>query len=131
MTWVALVAWLATAVGGFTLGTQWISRGGAKDDRGIGIARLGLHAALAVGGLVLWIVYAFTGEKAFGWLALGALVLVIAIGLWMFAIWLRGRSPRDRRTDLPAETAFPVPVVLGHGFLAMTTVLLALLALLA
>ena len=130
MTWVALIAWLATAVGGLTLGTQWLSRGGAGDDRGIGSARLGLHAALAVGGVLLWIVYTFRGDKTYGWLALGALGVVIAIGLWMFAIWLRGHSPRDRRTDLPAETAFPVPVVLGHGLLALTTLVLALVALL-
>jgi hypothetical protein len=32
--------------------------------------------------------------------------------------------------DFPAERAFPLPVVVGHGLLASTTVILVLLAML-
>jgi hypothetical protein len=112
------------------MGTQWVSHGGPRNERGIGTSRLATHAAVAVVGLFLWFVYALGGNAAFGWLAIGALAVVIAFGFWMFAIWLRGRSARDRRTEMPAETAFPVPLIFGHGLLAATTFVLALLAVL-
>jgi hypothetical protein len=128
MAWVALVSWIATALGGLVLATQWLRHGGRKEERGIGISRLAGHAALAVGGLVLWLIYALGDDKLFAWLAVAALAGVVGLGLWMFAIWLRGHSPRAHRTELPPETAFPVPLVLGHGFLGATTLVLALIA---
>jgi hypothetical protein len=128
VSWVALVAWIATAVGGLTLGAQWTSEGGPSDERGIGRARLGVHALLAIAGLVSWIVYTLGGDDVFAWIAVALLAIVIAVGLWMFTIWLRGRSPRAHRTELPAETAFPVPLVFVHGLLAVTTLVLALVA---
>jgi hypothetical protein len=128
MAWVALVSWIATAAGGLVLATQWFRHGGPKEERGIGKSRLGGHAALAVGGLVLWLIYTLGGDDIFAWLALAVLGGVITLGLWMFVIWLRGHSPRSNRTDLPPETAFPVPLVLGHGVLGATTFVLALVA---
>ena len=128
MAWLALVSWVATAGGGLVLATQWLRHGGLKEERGIRPWRLGAHAGLAATGLVLWAIYAFGGDDLFAWLAIAALVVVIALGLWMFLIWLRGHSPRQHRTELPAETAFPVPLVVGHGLLGATTLVLAVLA---
>ena len=128
MAWVALAAWIATALGGLVLATQWFRHGGPKEERGIGKSRLGGHAGLAVTGLVLWLIYALGGDDLFAWLALAALGAVVALGLWMFLIWLRGHSPRSNRTELPPETAFPVPLVLGHGLLGATTLVLAIVA---
>lgn len=46
----------------------------------------------------------------------------------MAAIWLRGEAAPTAPTELPAEALFPVPVVLAHGALGATTLLLSLLA---
>jgi hypothetical protein len=37
------------------------------------------------------------------------------------------KAGRSAEFDFPAERAFPLPVVLGHGLLASTTVILVLL----
>jgi uncharacterized protein with PQ loop repeat len=90
------------------------------------------HFALAATGLVLWIIYVFTDSDALAWIAFVILLVVAVLGWTMFAIWWR----RRQRTALaqavdpgtPAEQHFPVPVVAGHGVLAVTTVVLVFLA---
>ena len=76
-----------------------------------------------------------------GWAALGVLAGIATLGLTMFTRWIpvhiayvaaesgkHGRQLADY--DFPAERAFPLPVVVGHGLLASTTVTLVLLAML-
>lgn len=127
MQWAALVAWLLTAFGGATMLVQWLRHGGAGQREGIRAPRLLAHAGLAVLGLAFWIAFLVSDESALAWAAVGLLLIVGLIGATMLASWIRGRNRREH-TAVPAETAFPMPVVFGHGVLALATVTLAVLA---
>jgi manganese efflux pump family protein len=151
----ALVTWLVTAVGGFVLLGTWLARGGARSPAGTsaaaGVARdaagsAGLpvtaptrlppplvfgHVLLAVAGLVVWIVYLVNDSEALAWTAFVLLVPVALLGLTMFARWLqagdhRRTAPVDAGAARP-ESHFPLPIVIGHGLFAVTTVVLVLL----
>jgi manganese efflux pump family protein len=127
MAWAALVAWVATALGGAGLFVQWLRHGGFPQREGIRAPRLLSHAGLAALGLALWIGFVISQERGLAWAAVAVLLAVIAVGLTMFAIWFRGKNKRDH-TIVPAETSFLVPVVFGHGALALLTLVLAVLA---
>jgi len=121
----ALITWLVTAVGGFVMLGVWISGGGHRPGS---TSRLspGLvftHFAVAVVGLVLWIAYLVAGTTALAWIAFVLLLPVALVGFTMFARWIG-----SRRTSTAAESRFPVPVVLGHGLFAATTLVLVLLS---
>jgi len=126
MQWAALIAWIATALGGLVLAVHWARHGGLTQKEGIRTARLAAHLAVAVVGLVLWIVYIASDDAVFAWMAVGLLLTVALIGITMAAISLRGQTSTIR-TETPAEGVFPLPVVILHGALATTTVLLATL----
>jgi hypothetical protein len=124
MALAALITWLITAVGGFVMLGLWISRGGHRPGSGTRLAP-GLvfgHFALAAIGLVLWIVYVAIDSEALAWVAFVLLLPVALIGFTMFARWIPAR-----RTGT-AESRFPLPVVVGHGLFAATTLVLALVA---
>ena len=143
----ALVAWVITALGGFVMLGQWISRGGLRQQRS-GATRFpaGLvfsHFGLAAGGLVVWIVYLLTNQIRLAWVAFALLIPVALLGFIMLARWIpvyQGRTvtagaPQDSaRTGSgpvetePAERHLPVPVVIAHGLFAVVTVVLVLLA---
>jgi hypothetical protein len=134
MDWIALIAWLLTAVGGFVLLSIWLARGGMQAAREPGSRiRPGLilsHFALAATGLVLWIIFVATDSDALAW---SAFLLVVAVLGWtMFAIWWRrrqqGAAAQAVDPTMPPEQHFPVVVVAGHGVLAVTTVVLVFLA---
>ena len=124
MAIAALITWLVTAVGGFVMLGIWISRGGHRPASGTRLVP-GLvfsHFALAVVGLVLWIIYLVVDRTALAWVAFVLLLPVALLGFTMLARWIPAR-----RTDT-AESRFPVPVVVGHGLFAATTLVLVLLA---
>lgn len=124
MAIAALITWLVTAVGGFVMLGIWISNGGHRPDSGGRLAP-GLvfsHFALAVIGLVVWIVYLVVDKTALAWIAFVVLLPVALLGFTMLARWIP-----TRRTGT-AESRFPVPVVIGHGLFAATTLVLVLLA---
>ncbi len=138
----ALIAWVVTALGGFVLLGTWISRGGARPPRTSQLppALIFGHFALAALGLVVWIVALIADRTVLDWIAFGLLVPVALLGFAMLARWIPtyraartatahaggpGAAPAADRT--PAEQHFPVPVVLGHGLLAVVTLVLVLL----
>ena len=131
MEWAALIAWLVTAAGGFVLLAMWLSRGGMRQARESG-ARirppliLG-HFALAATGLVLWIIYIASDSDALAWIAFVLLLVVAALGFTMLAIWLQQRRGETGTASRPAEQNFPVPIVVLHGLLAATTLVLVFL----
>jgi hypothetical protein len=124
METAALITWLITAAGGFALLGTWLSKGGHRPGSGSRLAP-GLvfgHFALAVIGLVVWIVYVVAGGDVLAWVAFLLLLPVAALGFIMFARWIAARHAET------AESRFPVPVVLAHGLFAATTLVLVLLA---
>jgi hypothetical protein len=136
MEWAALISWVITAGGGFVLLGLWLRHGGMRQresGRQIRPPLILSHFALAATGLVLWIVYLFSDSDALAWIAFAILVAVAVLGWTMFAIWWRrrqaGATVEPASTPgLPAEQHFPVAIVALHGLLAVTTVVLVLLA---
>ena len=144
----ALITWVITALGGFVLLGTWISRGGTRQGAGDAAASRfppGLifgHFLLAATGLVLWIVYLVTDSSALAWVCFAILaatigaqllmVVVALLGFTMFARWLQARrapvAAGGQVSAGPPEQHFPVPVVILHGLLAATTLVLVLLA---
>jgi len=137
MKWAALIAWVITAGGGFILLSIWLARGGMRQERESG-ARirppviLG-HFLLAATGLVLWIVYLADDKDTLAWIAFVLLLVVALLGFTMFAIWLQQRqraagAGETAAPDEPPAQNFPVPIVVLHGLLAATTLVLVFLA---
>ncbi|MFF8601377.1 hypothetical protein ACF065_22875 [Streptomyces sp. NPDC015232] len=138
----ALIAWLLTAVSGFSMLGTWIARGGLR-QKGAGASRLPApvifgHFALAALGLLVWIAYLAVDRDALAWTAFGLLLPVALLGFTMLARWIpvhRARNTAEAARagaagdggDGPAERHFPLAVVLGHGLLAVATLLLVLL----
>jgi hypothetical protein len=127
MQWAALVAWIVTALGGLVLALHWARHGGLAQREGLRTARLATHLGLAVLGLVLWIAYIGTDASVIAWLGVGLLLAVALVGVSMLLISLRGRTTTVR-TEAPAEGVLPLPLVILHGALATTTLVLVTLA---
>lgn len=139
----ALVLWILTAGGGFFLLAKWVAGGGHRRPSSTKFppAVIFGHFLLAAAGLVLWIIYLVIKNNVVGWVALIVLAPVALLGFTMVALWLpsyrnsrqlaqaSGPSPGAvaPTTDAPPERAFPVAVVVAHGALAVTTVVLVLL----
>jgi len=140
----ALISWFVTAFVGLYLLAVWliendVTRRGAAASRLPGPVILG-HVLLALTGLAIWVVHLLSSSAMWGWTALGVLVGIAALGLTMFTRWIpvhiayvaaeAKHSRRPSEYDFPAERAFPLPVVVGHGLLASTTSILVLLSML-
>jgi hypothetical protein len=158
MNVAALIAWLVTALGGFYLLGTWLARGGARQQHGgparFPAPVIFGHFLLAAAGLIVWIVFLVGHAKALAWTAFVILLPVALLGFTMFVRWIGvyrgatpapapaparvGASPAASATSpaaaasagetVPAERHLPVPVVLAHGALAATTLVLVLLA---
>lgn len=137
MEWAALISWVLTAGGGFVLLSIWLQRGGMRQEREAGNRirppLILSHFLLAATGLVIWIIYVVSDEDVLAWIAFVILAVVALLGWTMFAIWARRRQRQgavvqEATADTPAEQHFPVSIVALHGLLAVTTVLLVLLA---
>jgi hypothetical protein len=151
MNIAALIAWLVTALGGFYLLGKWLARGGVRQQHAspsrFPAPVIFGHFLLAAAGLIVWIVFLIAHAKALAWTAFAILVPVALLGFTMFFRWIgvyRGTAaPAPARVSVgapsaasaaaageavPAERHLPVPVVLAHGALAATTLVLVLLA---
>jgi hypothetical protein len=143
MEWAALIAWVVTALGGFGLLSIWLRNGGPAAARQAG-ARIRppmifSHLGLAATGLVLWSIYVASDSEGLAWAAVIVLAPVAILGFAMLAIWIQRRQAASAPSaatgaavpasdDTPPEQHFPVPLVVGHGLLAVTTLTLAILA---
>ncbi len=138
----ALVAWLLTALLGAALVLIWAARSSTRPLRRRSRPSLGrpppyiprplvaAHVLLALAGLAAWAA-ALTLLAELAWPALGALVLVTALGAGMFVRWIGSR--RARRAvwtpgGAPAESRLPALVVFCHGLMGFATVLLVVLS---
>lgn len=146
---IALITWIIAAIGGFVMLGVWLRHGAARaaeatvgggphaqaDGGATPTAKSHLpaplvyaHFALAVVGLIVWIIYLITSAMALGWIAL-VLVLIVAIaGFVMFFRWLAqrrsGTAPGEAVTP---ERHFPTAVVVAHGVFATATVVLVII----
>ena len=127
----ALVAWVVTAGGGFVLFGTWVARGGPQQARTgettFPPVLIGGHLLLAATGLVLWIIYVATDTDALAWASFVVLLPVALLGFAMLFRWVAERRAAGPASPA-AEQRFPVPVVVLHGLLAVTTLVLVLLS---
>jgi hypothetical protein len=84
-------------------------------------------------GLVLWILYLIVGEARVAWATVAVLGAVAVLGLIMATRWIRvyrafvAPGPSLTRSRVvPPERNFPLPVVVAHGIMAVTTLALVL-----
>ena len=137
MSIAALSTWIITILGGLILLVIWIIEYD-RDFQSAAATRLPVpvisaHALLAMGGLMLWIGYLLLDQKRLAWAAVAALGAVAVLGLIMAARWIRvyrtvgNPGPSlTRNAIVPPERNFPLPVVVLHGILAVTTLVLVL-----
>ena len=147
MSVFALFTWFVTVFAGLYLLAIWLIEYDIGAPGG-GFSRLprtviGGHVLLAASGLAAWVGYLIVDRDMLAWVALAILVAVVLLGLTMLGRWivmrralgaaLRAR-PRDvfarSRVAAPAESHFPVPVVVAHGVLAFSTITVVLLTVL-
>ena len=140
MKWAALIVWVITALGGFGLLAIWLQRGGIgqgdQPGRRIRPPLIFAHLLLAASGLVVWVVYVAIDKRVLAWIAFAVLLVVASLGFGMLALWLQRRQAAPAGASsaggsgegsVPAEQHFPVPIVVIHGLVAATTLILVLL----
>ncbi|MEV4253413.1 hypothetical protein AB0J52_09595 [Spirillospora sp. NPDC049652] len=132
MTVAALIIWLLTALGGITMLGLWLARGGLRAPAGAPPTRfpppvLFGHVIVAVAGLIIWIIYMATDKTALAWISFVLLLIVALLGFGLVSRWLPTRKILPTEPG-PPERAIPVPIVVGHGLLAVVTVVLVLIA---
>ena len=137
----ALICWFITALAGLYLVAVWLIENDVGEQGTVASRLPGpvilAHVLLALTGLVVWVVHLLSGSASWGWAAVGILAVIATLGLTIFTRWIpvhaafvAAESTRGISADFdfPAERAFPLTVVVGHGLLAVTTLILVLLA---
>ena len=132
-----LFTWMVTVLAGLVLLVIWIIEYDPKFQSAaatrLPVPVISAHALLGLGGLMLWISYLLLDQKGLAWATVAALGTVAVLGLIMAARWIGvyrafvdpGPS-LTRRMTVPPERNFPLPVVVAHGLLAVTTLVLVL-----
>ena len=138
MSVFALFTWIITIFLGLVLVVIWIVEYDPEFQSAaatrLPVPVISGHALLAGAGLILWISYLLLDQERLAWAAAAVLGAVAVLGLVMAARWIRVyRAYGDpgpsltRRVAVPAERHFPLPVVVAHGIVAVTTLVLVLL----
>ena len=134
---VALFTWIATIAAGLVLFVIWIIEYDPEFQSAartrLPVPVISLHAFLGLAGLMVWVSYLLLDRQRLAWATLCVLGAVAVLGLVMAARWLtvyRGVAAPGpsltRSAIVPPERNFPLPVVLIHGVLAVTTLVLVL-----
>jgi hypothetical protein len=138
MSIAALFAWILTVFGGLVLLMIWIieydSEFQSTSATRLPVPVISAHATLALGGLLLWFGYILVDQDRLAWISVAILGLVAVLGLVMAVRWVRvyrtfakpGRSMVAKKS-VPPERNFPVPVVIAHGLLGVTTIALVVI----
>jgi hypothetical protein len=137
MSVAALFTWMVTILAGLILVVIWIIEYDPEFQTAaatrLPVPVISAHALLGVGGLMLWIGYLLENQQQLAWATVAALGTVAVLGLIMAARWIGVyRTVVDpgpsltRSTTVPPERNFPLPVVVVHGILAVTTLVLVL-----
>src|SRR5215469_16035737 len=132
MSVVALFTWIATVLAGLLLFVIWLLEYDREFQSAaatrLPVPVISAHALLGMGGLVLWIDYLLVDQERLAWATLADLGTVALLGLVMATRWIgvyrafADPGPAVSRTaTVPPERHFPMPVVVTHGILAVTT----------
>jgi hypothetical protein len=141
MGFVALITWFVAILAGLYMLAVWLIEndvmGHATPSRLPPPVIFG-HLFLAGTGFTLWVAYLVLHRKVLAWAAVVVLLGIATLGLTMFLRWIpvyrgaddpaevAGATPAGR--EIPAEGHFPVILVALHGLLAVTTLILVVLA---
>jgi hypothetical protein len=101
----ALSTWIVDAVSGAYMLATWISRGGLRRQRAsdrLAPRVVFTHFGLASTGLLVWISFLVTRWIVLAWLAVGALMLVIGLGISTVTLWTPFPAHRGGEADAPA-----------------------------
>jgi len=138
MSIAALATWMVTISAGLILLVIWIIEYDPEFQSAaatrLPVPVISAHALLGMFSLILWIGYLAVGKGGLAWATVAALGTVAVLGLIMAARWIgvyrafAHPGPSFTRSNTaPPERSFPLPVVVGHGILAVTTLVLVLL----
>lgn len=143
MAYIALITWFCTVLAGLYMLAVWLIENDASDGNAaasqLRAPVIFTHLLLAVAGLCVWVAYLILDRQVLAWGAVTILGLIALLGVAMFARWIpASREPGGPGVPVataalpviqsaPPESSFPVVVVVGHGLLAMSTVVLVLL----
>jgi hypothetical protein len=140
MSAASLFAWIATVLVGLLLLVIWLMEYDPEFQSAaatrLPVPVISAHALLGMAGLLLWGAYLLADEDRLAYATIADLGVAVALGLTMAGRWIgvyrtyRG-SPRSDQSatqvvTVPPERHFPVPAVVLHGVLALTTVGLVL-----
>jgi hypothetical protein len=136
MSVAALFTWIATIFAGLILIIIWIIEydhdfQSATATR-LPVPVISTHALLGLFGIEVWIGYLLTDSAWMAWATVATVATVAGLGLTMAARWIGvyrtvgHPGPSLSRRPAPPERSFPVPVVIAHGVLAVTTLVLIL-----
>jgi len=137
MSIIALYTWMATILIGLLLLVIWIMEYDREFQSAaatrLPVPVISTHALLGMGGLLLWIGYLLLDEDRLAWFTVATLGTVASLGLIMAGRWIivyrtyaRPGPSLSRREIVPPERNFPLPVVIAHGVLAITTLVLVI-----
>lgn len=137
MSVAALFTWMVTVLAGLILLVIWIIEYDPEFQSAaatrLPVPVISAHALLGLGGLMLWISYLLLDQERLAWATVAALGTVAVLGLIMATRWIRvyravgNPGPSlTRNVNVPPERNFPLPVVVAHGLLAVTTLVLVL-----
>jgi hypothetical protein len=135
---IAMYVWMGTVLAGLLLFGIWIMEYDREfqtaAETHLPIPVISAHALLGIGGLMLWIGYLLVDQDRLAYGALVVLGTVATLGLVMAGRWIgvyRAYANPDRAAGstvtVPPERKFPVPLVITHGLLALTTIGLVVL----
>ena len=137
MSVAALFTWMVTIFGGLILLVIWIIEYDSEFQSAartrLPVPVISTHALLGMSGLLLWVGYLLLGKERLAWATVLVLAAVALLGLLMAVRWIGVyRAVVDpgpsltRERAVPPERNFPLPVVVIHGILAVTTLVLVL-----
>ena len=141
MSVIALFTWIATVLFGLLLLVIWLMEYDREYQNEaatrLPIPVISAHALLGMGGLLLWAIYLLADQERVAWATVAVLTTVACLGLIMAVRWIGvyrtygDPNPSLSRTAaVPPERHFPLPVVITHGILAVSTVGLVLFSVL-
>jgi hypothetical protein len=138
MSAASLFAWIATVLVGLLLLVIWLMEYDPEFQSAaatrLPVPLISTHAVLGMAGLLLWGGYLLADEDRLAWATMADLGIAVVLGGTMAWRWIRVyRTPKSTDPSptevvtVPPERHFPLPAVILHGVLAITTIVLVVI----